>query len=108
MMALLFIREGYFTKSSWSFPENRWEESKDWWVGLYTNDDKKVGFIQIQTQPDQLSPYGPAFKLSILSRLETVLFATPVNYLFKALHGSVKGKDWKISRCDSVLVKLKL
>jgi len=87
MMALLFIREGYFTKSSWSFPENRWEESKDWWVGLYTNDDKKVGFIQIQTQPDQLSPYGPAFKLSILSRLETVLFATPVNL-------SIQGSAW--------------
>ncbi|MCA1900714.1 MAG: transglutaminase-like domain-containing protein [Candidatus Hydrogenedens sp.] len=78
MMTLLFIREGYFSKSSWSFPQKRWEEPKEWVVGLYTNDDKRIGFIQTWTQPDQLSPYGPAFKLNLLSRLETVIFSTPV------------------------------
>ncbi len=87
MMTLLFIREGYFTKSTWSYPETRWEEFKEWRVGLYTNDDKKVGFIQITTQPEPMSPYGPAFRLNIISRLDTILFSMPVNL-------SIRGFAW--------------
>jgi len=87
MMTLLFIREGYFTKSSWSYPKTRWEKYEDWRVGLYTGDDKKVGYIQITTQPEPMSPYGPAFKLNFTSRLDTQLFSTSVNL-------SVRGFAW--------------
>ena len=87
MMTLLFIREGYFTKSTWSFPETRWEQYKDWRVGVYTNDDKKVGYVQITTNPEPMSPYGPAFKMTITFRLDTVIFSFPVNL-------SIRGFAW--------------
>lgn len=87
MMTLLFIREGYFTKSTWSFPETRWEQYQDWRVGIFTNDDKKVGYIQITTNPDPMSPFGPAFKLNVTFRLDTVLFSFPVSL-------SIRGFAW--------------
>ena len=87
MMTLLLIREGYFTKSTWSFPEIRWEQYTDWRVGVYTNDDKKVGYIQINTNPEPMSPFGPAFKFNITFRLDTVLFSYPVSL-------SIRGFAW--------------
>ena len=81
MMVLLLLREGYFSKNTYTFAQQRWDTPIDWQMGIFTADDKRIGFIQIRTQPELVSPYGPAFKLDLFTKLETVVFSTPVSLI---------------------------
>lgn len=81
MMSILLVREGYFSKQSYTFAQQRWDTPIDWQMGIFTQDDKKIGFIQLHTQPELISLYGPAFKLDLFTKLETIVFSTPVNLI---------------------------
>ncbi|MCX8066014.1 MAG: transglutaminase-like domain-containing protein [Candidatus Hydrogenedentes bacterium] len=81
MMVILLVREGFFSKTTYTFAQQRWDTPIDWQMGIFTPDDNKVGFIQIHTQPELVSPYGPAFKLDLFTKLDTVVFSTPVSLI---------------------------
>lgn len=87
MMFILLLREGYFSKNTYTYAQQRWDTPIDWQMGIFTKDENKIGFIQIHTQPELVSPYGPAFKLDLFTKLETVAFSMPVSLI-------VQGYAW--------------